>query len=162
MAWTTPKIWASEPLISTDLNTYVRDNQTYLKDRIDATAKQYIRTSGDYSTTSSSLVDIDATNLALTLTTLGGDVRVTFTGMGVLDTSNNRDFVLAVDIDGTPYNIMDHKEYGQTNFGFTYIFTGLTAGSHTFKMQWSTSASTLTLYAGTLLFDVREEIGVAA
>ena len=80
MAWTTPKTWSSEPLTSTDLNTYVRDNQNYLKGRVDADAAQYERTSGDYTTSSSTLVDVDATNMSLTITTTGGDVLVTLVG----------------------------------------------------------------------------------
>ena len=107
------------------------------------------------------MVDIDATNLALTLTTIGGDVRVTFVGYGD-GSGGDRVISIGVDVDGTPYTLVKEQETGDVNYSFSYIFTGLLAGSHTFKMQWQTSAGTATLYAGTLLFDVREEIGVVA
>lgn len=165
MAWTTPKTWASEPLTSIDLNTYVRDNQNYLQDRVDsptATA-QYLRTATNYTTTSTTLVDVDATNLALTITTTGGDVLVTFCGYANVNTSG-KSMSLAVDIDGTPYTVITQDCPGsgqQINVSFSYVFTGLTAGSHTFKLQWLTETGTATLYAGTLLLDVRETMGVA-
>lgn len=31
MAWTTPKVWTSETLTSSDMNTYISDNLSYLK-----------------------------------------------------------------------------------------------------------------------------------
>ena len=34
MAWTAPKTWAAGPLASADLNTYIRDNQNFLKTNI--------------------------------------------------------------------------------------------------------------------------------
>lgn len=38
MTWTHPKTWTSEPLTSTDLNQYVRDNQSDLHNRLRSTA----------------------------------------------------------------------------------------------------------------------------
>ena len=161
MAWTTPKTWVSEPLISVDLNTHVRDNQNYLKSRIDTTAKQYIRTSGNYITTSTSLVDIDPVDLVLMITTIGGDVRVTFVGHAT-GAGGDRTLSVGVDIDNIKYTILSETETGSANLSFSYIFTGLSAGPHIFKMLWSTNADTATMYAGQLLFDVREEIGLVA
>ena len=164
MAWTTPKTWASEPLTSLDLNTYVRDNQNYLKGRVDATAKQYVRTATNYTTTSTTLVDVDATNLAHTITTDGEDVLVTLAGYANINSTGGR-MTLAVDIDGTPYTILYLRSTASGadfNVSFSYLFTGLTAASHTFKLQWKMSSDTGTLYAGALLFDVREAPGVVA
>ena len=31
---------------------------------------------------------------------------------------------------------------------FTFLATGLAAGTHTFKLQWKTGAATATMYAG--------------
>jgi hypothetical protein len=167
MAWTTPKTWASEPLTSTDLNTYVRDNFSYLKDRVDGTAKQYIRTATDYTTTSGTLTDIDATNLALTFTTDGSDVMVIFAGYGDVSGGSGRTMRLALDIDsGTTVKEILRVENAaaaqKMNMSFAYVLTGLTAGSHTIKLQWLVSAGTGTLTAGTLLFDVREMLGLIA
>lgn len=162
MAWTTPKTWASEPLTSIDLNTYIRDNQNYLKSRIDSTAQQYIRTSGNYTTTSSSLVDVDATNMALTITTSGKDVLVTL--VGYISESNGNQVDIAVDVDGgtdvkTLVSVEGNAGENQ-NVSFGLIWSGLSAGSHTFKLQWARDGGgTATMRAGSLLFDVREMIG---
>ena len=80
MAWTTPKTWSSEPLTSIDLNTYVRDNQNHLKDRLDASASRVVSGATLLTTTANDFVNVDATKLSLTLTTHGGDVLLGFTG----------------------------------------------------------------------------------
>ena len=67
MAWTSPKTWSSEPLTSIDLNTYVRDNQNHLKDRLDNSAGNIVSGSTVLSSTSTEFVDVEATNLALAL-----------------------------------------------------------------------------------------------
>lgn len=39
MAWTAPKTWArNDPLNADNLNTFIRDNQNYLKSQVDAAA----------------------------------------------------------------------------------------------------------------------------
>lgn len=163
MAWTTPKTWSSEPLTSTDLNTYIRDNQTYLKERVDAEAKQYIRTSGDYTTTSGgAMVDMDTTNMNLTITTTGGDVQITFAGYG--SNSNTAIIVIGFRVDDTTdYEIVTEEisnSNEEANLSSTYILTGLSAGSHSFKMRWRCNGGTM--YAGSMLFDVREIQGVVS
>lgn len=34
MGWTTPKTWIAQPLVKEDLNTYIRDNQNFLKTNV--------------------------------------------------------------------------------------------------------------------------------
>ena len=80
MAWTTPKTWSSEPLTSIDLNTYMRDNQNHLKDRLDSSAAKFVSGARNIRTTSTVFVDVDAEKLALELTTHGGEVLLGFTG----------------------------------------------------------------------------------
>ena len=100
-AWTTPKTWTSEPLVSSDYNTYIRDNQNHLKSRLDNNIDYILDEGADYTTTSSSFVDIDGTNLSIDLTTNGGDVLVGFSGSVNNPTG---DFTqLTVDVDGSPY-----------------------------------------------------------
>lgn len=165
MAWTTPRTWAEPEIVTeTIMNTHVRDNLDYLKDRLDGVAKQYIRTATDYTTTSTSFVEVDGSNLALTFTTDGSDVLVTFTGYGYLSTQGYID--IGVDVDGTDYFLIRHDhnatppEYRA--FTFSYIFTGLSAASHTFKLVWRVETGTGNLIAGTLLFDAREALGLIA
>jgi len=115
----------------------------------------YVANEGsDYTTTSASFVDIDATNLSLTIITTGGDVKVHF--HGVLDHTATQGFInFDVDVDATRDGgddgyIASSATSGndKTPITFTRLITGLSAGSHTFKLQWKTSASTATLYAG--------------
>lgn len=161
MAWSTPKTWASEPLTSVDLNTYIRDNQNYLKDRVDGVADQYA--GSGHTTTSTSYVDVDATNMAFTLTTTGKDVLVTCT----LVTSHtiNRYSYFQLDVDGTAQYALAYSRHGTgseyQNLSCSQIISGLSAGSHTFKLQWRGNTSdTITLRVG--FFDVREIVGEIA
>ena len=98
MAWTQPKTWASEPLTSTDMNTHLRDNLEALKD---PPSNNYeLNEASNYTTTSTTFVDVDATNLSLTIVTHGGDIMVHFHGM--FDHNTNGGYVfLDVDLDGT-------------------------------------------------------------
>jgi len=161
MAWNTPKVdWETGELVAaSDLNE-IGENLSLLRNPPTA---QYIRAATNYTTTSSSLVDVDATEgqMQFTMTTTGEDVLVTFAGY-VEGSGGDRTITLAVDIDGTPYTIVKELETGEANMSFSYIFTGLAAEEHVFKLQWSINSGTATMYAGTTLFDVREILGVPA
>ncbi|MEO1163712.1 MAG: hypothetical protein AAFV98_08020 [Chloroflexota bacterium] len=74
MAWTQPKTWSNEPLVASDLNTHLRDNMEALKEP--PSANYELDETSDYTTTSTTFVDVDSTNLSLTLDTNGGDVKV--------------------------------------------------------------------------------------
>lgn len=167
MAWTTPRTWEDGEIVTADqLNTHIRDNMDYLKERMDGTAKQYIRTSSNYTTTSTSLVDVDGSNMSLTLTTDGSDVLVTFCALASLASGAKR-ISMGVKIDTTDYLLVSNTSvtttYFETNVNFCYVFTGLSAGSHDFILRWkSNEGVTATLTAGTVLFDVREMIGLVA
>lgn len=150
MAWTTPKTWSSEPLTSIDLNTYMRDNQNHLKDRLDASASSVISGASLLRTTANDFVDVDATKLSLTLTTHGGDVLLGFTGT-VRHSYGSATTSLNVAVDGVDY-IADDGVIGVRNahsgdenrskpLSFVLLITGLSAGSHNFKLRWKTSRS---------------------
>lgn len=98
MAWTTPRTWQVDELVTATLmNTHVRDNLNALKA---PPSQQIVRDNGArYTTTSTTFVPLDATNLVCTLNTNGGDVLVWFWGTFFISTTN----VLALDIryDGT-------------------------------------------------------------
>jgi hypothetical protein len=109
--------------------------------------------SSNYTTTSTSFVDIDATKLALTLITNGGDVEVNFYGSFSID--GTQPFYLDVAVDGVRTagddGLLKHSitTSGATaNTAFRRLISSLAAGSHTFKLQWKTAGNTLTLYAG--------------
>ena len=153
MAYTTPVDFiAGDPLLAAELNL-VQNNIRALHT---ADIEHYsINEVADYTTTSSSFVDIDATNLALTLITEGGDVEVHFYGTFSSSVSSNMN--LEIDVDGSPYGgdggiglvaLNTPPNQGERFVSFSCLVTGLTAGSHTFKIQWLTASGTVTLYAG--------------
>lgn len=147
-AWTQPKTWSSEPLLSTDLNVHVRDNLDALKDP--PSGEYTLNEGGDYTTTSTSFVDIDATNLSITIDTNGGDVFVMFVP-SVAASGQVVFFELLVD--GSPHAGDDGICRGiPAGVGYVIpiiaIVTGLSAASHTFKLQWKVSSGTATLFAG--------------
>lgn len=148
MAWTTPKTWSSEPLTSIDLNTYVRDNQNHLKDRLDAGASSIISGATLLSTTAHDFVDVDATKLSLTLTTHGGDVLLGFTGT-VRNNARAGTTYINVAVDGVDYIAddgligvriaTDGDQSRNKPVSFVMLISGLSAGSHSFKLRWKAS-----------------------
>ena len=149
MAWTTPKTWSSEPLTSLDLNTYVRDNQNHMKDRMDSAANRSVTGVAVLTTTSAKFVDVDAAALSLTLTTHGGDVILGFTGT-VRHSANSAETRLNVAVDGVDYIADDGIVSVRTSSGgdtgrnkplsFVMMIVGLSAGSHSFKLRWKTTS----------------------
>ncbi len=143
MAYTAPVNFVSgNPLLETELNL-LQDNFRALKD---PPSDNYVLNEvSDYTTTSTTFVDVDATNLALTILTTGGDVLVHFHGVGT-----DAVILFDVDVDG----VRDGGDDGFTRLttvgpmSFTRLIAGLSAASHTFKLQWRVVAGTGTLYAG--------------
>jgi len=107
----------------------------------------------NYTTTSTSFVDVDATNLALTIETTGGDLEVRFSGP--ITNSSSATTSLDVDLDGTRVAGDDGITGGRPGgsapgfpFSFVYVITDVEPGSHTLKLMWKVAAGTGTLYAG--------------
>lgn len=149
MAWTTPKTWVVDAaLTASDMNTYISDNLEALKDP--PSDSYECNEASDYTTSSTSFVDVDSTNLALTITTTGGDVLVGFTG-SCGETGGDDFMYFNIDVDGTDVADDDglvRQKLG-SNICFTYLVTGLNAGSHTFKLRWKVeTGGAATLYAG--------------
>ena len=156
MAWTNPKTWSSEPLTSLDLNTYVRDNQNHLKDRLDTGASKIVSGSARLTTRSTQFVDVDSEKLSLSLTTHGGDVLLGFTGT-VQCSQTNTSAYFNVAVDGADHfaddGVLQHRINQQNShnrpkpLSFVLLISGLSAGSHTFKLRWKSSSggNTVTL-----------------
>ncbi len=147
MAWTEPRTWSAEVLTSTLLNTHLRDNLNALKDP--PSSKYTFNDSADWTTSSTSWSDIDATDLSLTITTYGGDVVVHFHGT----MSNTTQGQLDITVDSVRHfgddGILRVANANHQNPSFTVLVEGLSAGSHTFRMQWkSSTAAAIILYAG--------------
>ena len=150
--WTAPKTWATGELVTaTDMNTYLRDELEFLKDP--PTATYVLNEGSDYSTTSTSFVDVDGTNLSLALTTAGGDVMIGF--FGLFRSSSTFQVHLDVAVDGARWGGDDgivamrvSSNVPDREAGFVVLMQGLSAGAHTFDLQWKVSGGTMTLYAG--------------
>lgn len=148
MAWTTPKTWTSEPLTSGDLNVQLRDNQNYLKDRMDSGGSFIAQGPSNYTTTSTSFVNVDAANLSLTLSTHGGDVLLGFTA-AVYSQANGAKVYFNVAVDSVDYfagngitqlTILDSGDVRRHKpLCLVVLIPGLSAGSHTFTLRWKTS-----------------------
>jgi len=159
--WRTPITWTVGQLVTaTNLNEQLRDNLEFLK--TPPTALYNVNQASDYTTTSTTFVDVDATNLLLTIATAGGDVLIVFMGYGggtsrlyfdiAIDgvrMAGDDGFLSAVNAVNTPITLVALKQ-------------GLSAGSHTFKLQWKVNSGTGTLYAGagTSGFDVHPQFFV--
>lgn len=119
----------------------------------------YKRTSGNYTTTSATMVSVDGTNLALTITTLARRVMIGLVGTQIHSSTVDTSF--DVDIDGTlqgaPVSagigglvtVRNPTALRENNVSFTYLSNVLSAGSHTFTLKWCTAAATATLYGAT-------------
>lgn len=165
MTYTAPKTWTAEPLTSADMNTFIRDNQIALKDP--PTDVIDVEEASDLTTTSTSTVDMDATNLKLSITTTGGDVLVGFSGSFNLSSVGHfiyldiYESVGGADLFGDDGHIVStaFTAAKMWHFGFVVCIEGLSAGTHEFKMRWKVSSGTGTFFraAGTGSADVHPQ-----
>lgn len=108
----------------------------------------------DYTETDTSFVDVDATNVSVTLTTYGGHVAVNVIGSVYLTNSANNAVYLDLDVDGSrigdsTYGLLKIGSYYSseiTNCSFSKFVYGLSAASHTIKLQWKLSANAAWLW----------------
>jgi hypothetical protein len=148
MAWVTPKTdYLTGDLVTAQEMNNIGTNLDWLKNEGDGYT---LDEASDYSTTSTSFVDIDATNLALTITTEGGDVLI---GVNLtLYRSGSADNVY-IDVHESVSNARLGGDDGMAatyventipsrQIGFVWLAEGLSAGSHTFKLQWKTRVGT--------------------
>lgn len=140
-----------------------------------ASEEKTLNDSSDYSSTSTSFVDCDASGtsgdeLEVTITTNGGDVVFGFSGTGFHSSLGGifyfdiYESVAAARVGGDDgIYVTASASAGQTiNLGFTYLFKGLSAASHTFTLQWKTFSGTMNMPAGagTSALDVHAQIWV--
>lgn len=132
-------------------------------------AAKYKRTSGNYTTTSATFVDVDGTNLALTITT--GARRCMVGVVGTVSNSGTNTNMFDIAIDGTRqggdfglWQVRTPVAGYRANASFQFLTDALTAASHTFKLQWLCNTGTATLYGtssgdSTLVMWVQEIYG---
>lgn len=104
----------------------------------------YMRTSGDYTIASGTFADIDGTNMALTITTGARRVLISFAGAIQSNTAGDG-YCLDVLMDGSSLTgaadgitggVMLTTANRRVNASFSFLTNALSAGSHTFKIQW--------------------------
>ncbi len=138
MAWTTPKTdWNTGELVTAaDLNA-MNENLAALKQL--STVVSHTTTAEIIGRTET-FADVDS-SMRLTLTTTGGDVLVHFHGsMEKVDHSYTM-LYCDIDIDGTrqggEFGISRaYIDANDSAVSFTHLIQNLSAGSHTFKLQW--------------------------
>ena len=149
MTWTTPNTWSVDELVTASmLNVGLRDNLNALK--APPTAQRVLDQAANYTTTSTSFVDVDPVNLTLTITSAGGDLLVHYHG-SVLNTSNLLTmFDLTLDgvRVGGEEGLIVVKGNHEALASVTRLLTSVPAGVHTIRLQWRVDTPTGTLLAG--------------
>lgn len=113
---------------------------------------RYVRTAGDYTLTgSTAFANVDNTNLSLTITTGVRPVLIVVQANGSSNNVAGTTF-LDIDLDGARLGgatgglVMSQQAVAAEvqNMSFSYITADMSAGSHTFKLQWAISNSSHT------------------
>lgn len=155
MAWATPPTFTAHTTLGASSLQTLSDNESYLLSGFSA-SKLYDKGS-DITTTSTTFVAVDSTNLARTVTINGTKALIIFRGVFSSGTSI-RHIDLDVNVNGTRWastGADGSSTVQATTNTIAYpgsvvmVVDGLTPGSNTFQAMWKTSsAATLTLYAG--------------
>lgn len=157
MAWNTPKVdWETGELVTATNLDQIGENLNTLKSP--PTVSHVTTTT--YSVNSSTFVDVNATNLNLSLDTNGGDVLIHFEGVVSRLGNDNGDVFFDVEVDGNRLggtNGITQRYYDSAGrpIGFTRLHS-LSAGSHTFKLQWRETGPDSAQLAASAQFWVRE------
>lgn len=152
MSFTTvPTFTPSQLVNETDLNTYLRDNPTYLLNR--PTAMNKIHKGSNYSFSNTSFAEMDSTLMKISKAMSGTAALVAFEAVASAGTGNT--VFLDLLLDGTRigagndglsiFSVSSTK----IRIGFCVLITGLTPGSHTFSPTAKMGAATaVTVYGG--------------
>jgi len=150
MPWTTPQTWTPGQVVAaSDLNSNIRDNGLYL---FAGRPLGYIQRTGsaDYSTISTSFVDVDAANLILNLSVSSGRVIVTASGTFAPPAGSSIALDWIVDsttrAGGANGVLMTQLSNTPQVFTAMALFTGLSVGAHTFKLQYRVLSGTGSVY----------------
>jgi hypothetical protein len=103
----------------------------------------YRRTAGDYTTTSNTFVDVDATNVKLTIVTGARRVQIEVVGTSNVDGGAGKIMAFDVSVDGTRlggnYGVMAIQSAANQywhNMSFAYTTDALSAASHEFRLMY--------------------------
>lgn len=101
---------------------------------------QAVGTSG--TVTTNSTTDVNMTDMAVTLTTVGGELRCWFEGTFTHSTSGSVILGLSLDGGATTNRKVVIANSGALPVGLVARFTGVAAGSHTVRVVWSVVSGT--------------------
>lgn len=155
MAWTTPATWAAALVTVSQFNTQIRDNLRALKNPPSGhslvSARDYVVAgAGAWTAVDTGLV---AGHFQHAVTVAETRVQVLFNG--TVRAQNNTGLLgWNISVDGTPYfpgnGIAFWDASGLSGrampISFTRTLTGLTPGSHTFRLDWSANVAGFTLF----------------
>ena len=149
MTWTDPKTdWSNGDLVTADDMNEIGENLAVVRN-LPTVAHT---TTADISANAGEFVDVDSANLNLTLNTNGGDVLVHF--HGTVELHNGERATFDIDVDGSrqggDIGILHsgiHQAGIHKAFSFTRLVQGLSAGSHSVKLQWK-SRGNIKLFHG--------------
>src|SRR5215813_1900723 len=140
MPWNTPPTFtAGQVVTASDLNSFVRDNPNYLLSGRPGSAIKRDN-NANYSSTSTSFVAIDGTNLAVTITTNGTKARVSFVGVFNPAGTSSASAAFDIDVDGTRVGsagvdgLVVAAGANPALVSFSVTVTGLSVGAHPFKV----------------------------
>ena len=129
---------------SASSSTFLRGDQSWASPSVSAhQSSQTTATTSEPSTTSTTYVDL--TEMSITLTTDANPVFIIFTGVFYHSAAGGM-LYLVIDIDGTDYipKAIAASAAGTQVESSTAFLKTMTAGSHTFKIQWKTASGILT------------------
>lgn len=156
--WATAKTWsASEGVTAALMNLEIRDKVNALKSP--AYFNCVIDQASDYTITGvTTFTNVDATNLSATLTTGGGAMLLGFSGsLNVSAGVNTYRAYLDIVIDGSTrlggddgLLVRGYTIGAVENASFVVMTAALTAGQHTFTLQYkvNNASATAIMYAG--------------
>jgi hypothetical protein len=148
MAWTTPASYvAANVLGAANLNTYLRDNTTFLLNGKAVYSNAVIAT---LSSTSTSFVDVSATHAQFSMNITSGRAAVMFffhpyLSFSSAGTGNYGIFRVMCDATAAAASAYWQNTAFQ-QVAAVGVFTSLSVGTHTFKMQWQLVTGTGTGY----------------
>lgn len=146
MTWNNPATRTTGDLINASIwNTDLVDNLLALKNPPSAVAE----VATNYTSSSNIFVDVDSTNLKLTITTTGGIVLAYFGAELAVGSSGFSQITVAMDtvnVAGTNGIGSFSSSIGSETQNFLYYIDGVSAGSHDFALQWrNTDSQSMTL-----------------
>lgn len=138
MTWNDPRTWSADAITDAVLNAEIRDNVLALKAPPTDYTHYAFSASSYETTTSTSFVQIDAT-LALSLTTGGGDVLLSFNAYA---SNCYLDFVVNGSRIGGLDGIAAVPTTPPNSTSMTWLVQDLPAGVHSFDVYWKVASGT--------------------